>query len=166
MSCASASPCLDATGGMDLLFTPVRDWQSVNYSVRRIPKHLTERSPICLLELALARRSSCVWAVYGAFVYPATRSLSGPIRLWSERAHIPDTIPCPRSNPKPAHLLRIFDTATSPRAYSSHYAFSVQRKCPASDRVWWILCCVSALLPPSGTPRDGCQDHPAGPARQ
>ena len=25
MLCASASPCLDATGGMDLLFTPVRD---------------------------------------------------------------------------------------------------------------------------------------------
>ena len=25
MSCASASPCLDATGGMDLLFTPVWD---------------------------------------------------------------------------------------------------------------------------------------------
>ena len=25
MSCASTSPCLDATGGMDLLFTPVWD---------------------------------------------------------------------------------------------------------------------------------------------
>ena len=36
---------------------------------------LSSLALVCFLELALAARSSCMWAVYGAFVFPATRFL-------------------------------------------------------------------------------------------